>query len=78
MRYKASILVIVMLLTGWAGRAHTMPQIPVEDFTGQPAYQVVRVIDGDTVILLIEGQECTIRLQGVDTPETVHPATAFS
>ena len=74
MRYKASIIVAAMLLTGWAARVHTMPQIPVEDFTGQPVYPVVRVIDGDTVILLIEGQECTIRLIGVDTPETVHPA----
>lgn len=34
---------------------------------------IVRVIDGDTVRVLLNGQEHTVRLIGVDTPETVHP-----
>ena len=37
-------------------------------------YTVSRVIDGDTVELLIDGQKEKIRLIGVDTPETVHPS----
>jgi micrococcal nuclease len=35
--------------------------------------QVVRVIDGDTLEVTINGKTDKIRLIGVDTPETVHP-----
>jgi micrococcal nuclease len=35
--------------------------------------KVVRVIDGDTVKVLVNGKEETLRLLLVDTPETVHP-----
>ena len=34
---------------------------------------VVRVIDGDTIRVRVQGKEHTVRLIGVDTPETVHP-----
>ena len=34
---------------------------------------VVRVVDGDTLIVRLDGREETVRLIGVDTPETVHP-----
>lgn len=37
------------------------------------AYDVVRVVDGDTIIVSIEGKETTIRMIGIDTPESVHP-----
>ena len=46
---------------------------PVEDFTGDTAYKVVRVIDGDTVKIDYNGKATNVRLIGVDTPETVHP-----
>lgn len=29
------------------------PQIPIKDFSGMQAYKVVRIVDGDTVVLLI-------------------------
>ena len=52
----------------------TMPaSYPVEDFTGDTAYKVVRVIDGDTVKIDDNGKATNVRLIGVDTPETVHP-----
>lgn len=35
--------------------------------------EVVRVIDGDTLVALVAGEETTIRLLNVDTPETKHP-----
>jgi micrococcal nuclease len=40
-----------------------------------PAEQatVVRVVDGDTLVVEIGGSEERVRLIGVDTPETVHP-----
>jgi micrococcal nuclease len=34
---------------------------------------VTRVTDGDTVQVLVSGEKRTVRLIGVDTPETVHP-----
>ena len=46
---------------------------PVEDFMGDIAYKVVRVIDGDTVKIDYNGKATNVRLIGVDTPETVHP-----
>lgn len=34
---------------------------------------VIRVVDGDTIIVSDGGDELRIRMIGVDTPETVHP-----
>lgn len=36
-------------------------------------YEVVKVVDGDTIDVLIGEQKVRIRLIGVDTPETVDP-----
>jgi micrococcal nuclease len=36
--------------------------------------QVVRVVDGDTIKVSIDGQVYTVRYIGIDTPETVDPA----
>lgn len=44
----------------------------------QPAkkefYPCTRVVDGDTIVVEIDGVQEKIRLIGVDTPETVHPS----
>lgn len=34
---------------------------------------VVRVVDGDTLVAVIAGEETTVRLLNIDTPETKHP-----
>jgi len=36
-------------------------------------FPVTRVVDGDTVRVLIKGQDTAVRLIGIDTPETVAP-----
>ena len=38
--------------------------------------RVERVIDGDTIHVRVEGKSRTVRLIGVDTPETKHPTKA--
>ncbi len=38
-----------------------------------PEYSVVRVIDGDTIVVNINGNDEKVRLIGVNTPETVDP-----
>lgn len=35
--------------------------------------RVIRIVDGDTVVVLIDGREDRVRYIGVDTPETVAP-----
>lgn len=36
--------------------------------------EMVRVKDGDTYVMIIDGKETTVRLIGVDTPESVAPS----
>jgi micrococcal nuclease len=36
-------------------------------------FPVVRVVDGDTIAVEIDGANITVRLLGIDTPETVDP-----
>lgn len=42
-----------------------------EDGSGEGT--VVRVVDGDTIVAMIKGEETTVRLLNIDTPETKHP-----
>lgn len=37
-------------------------------------YKVSRVVDGDTLHVDLDGTDTTIRVIGIDTPETVHPS----
>lgn len=41
--------------------------------TGLTSAQIVRVVDGDTLIVDVAGKEQRVRLILVDTPESVHP-----
>ncbi len=47
-----------------APRGEVVSGVPVE-----------RVIDGDTIKVLLRGQDVTVRLIGIDTPETVKPGS---
>lgn len=51
-----------------------LPAVPDLDFTGWTTYDVERIVDGDTIVVEHSSRELyTIRLIGVDTPETKHP-----
>ena len=39
----------------------------------EQGWRVIRVVDGDTVEVERQGRSLTLRLIGIDTPETVHP-----
>ena len=41
--------------------------------TGAELYQVVKVVDGDTISVNMDGKTETLRLIGINTPETVDP-----
>ncbi len=50
--------------------------VPTQDLSPIPnskTYMVIQVVDGDTIKVNIEDVKTTIRLIGVDTPETVDP-----
>ncbi len=46
-----------------------LPALAFADERGK----VVKIVDGDTIKVKIGGSTETVRLIGVDTPETVHP-----
>ena len=52
--------------------AQPKPGLPVPSAVEGP-FPVTRVVDGDTVRVLIDGQDTAVRLIGIDTPETVAP-----
>ena len=59
------LVVVAVAVLAWLAGAPDLAQ------TG-PA-QVARVIDGDTISVRLDGDRDTVRLTGVDTPETTHP-----
>ena len=54
-----------------AGPAQTVPAGSENGWT--PNATVERVVDGDTIVVLIGGHQETVRLIGIDTPESVAP-----
>lgn len=57
--------------------AEILDEFYVEESSPQPnnnlqEAKVVRVVDGDTLIAIVNGEEEKIRLIGIDTPESVH------
>lgn len=50
----------------WDGRTQTVR-------IATKVYDVLRVVDGDTIVVDFNGTEEKVRLIGVDTPESVHP-----
>lgn len=64
--------IAVMVAVGWlaAGCGSRTAGAP-PDAPGTT--RVVRVIDGDTIVVRADGRDERVRLIGVDTPETKHP-----
>jgi micrococcal nuclease len=73
-----------VLLSGCAGAAGTATQgadapVPTQADSltpkGEtvPGVGVLRVVDGDTIHVLLSGQDVTVRMIGINTPETVKP-----
>ena len=53
----------VRAIKAWISPA---PAVPTKE------YEVMQVIDGDTLLVKIEGEAISVRLIGVDAPESVH------
>jgi micrococcal nuclease len=50
------------------------PKQPPTRRRGGARHRVLDVVDGDTVKVLHRGSEVSVRVIGIDTPETVHPS----
>ena len=66
---RAKMIGCAMLVCGFMGLVTSAQLDPI-------TARVERVIDGDTIHVRVEGKSRTVRLIGVDTPETVHPTKA--
>ena len=64
---------LLLLLLCASAAIFQMAILPGEDQEGP--YLVSRVVDGDTIVVAISGEPTKVRLIGVDTPESVAPAT---
>ena len=79
-RFSPSGLLILIVSVLWIGNADShIPRTPSGAYYPQQnvsrdiAYPVLKVVDGDTIKIDYKGKSETVRLIGVDTPETVHP-----
>ena len=60
-----------VLINSTAPATLNIPAVQVNP--SQTTYKIVRIVDGDTIIIDYNGVEERVRLIGVDTPESVHP-----
>ena len=66
---RAKLIGLSILIAGFASLITSAQLDPI-------MAQVERVIDGDTIRVRFEDKSYTVRLMGVDTPETKHPTRA--
>ena len=66
---RAKMIGLAMFIGGFMGLITSAQLDPI-------SARVERVIDGDTIQVRFEGKSYTVRLIGVDTPETKHPTKA--
>lgn len=65
---KAAHILYLVILLGIAVYYYFQPQKIVL----HGPYKVTRVVDGDTIVLPIDGAETKVRLLGINAPESVH------
>ena len=75
--YSGLLIICLICVVYLHHLLHPLPQMENSYTVQEPIlhglYDVVRTVDGDTIVINLDGAETTIRLIGVDTPESVHP-----
>jgi len=69
----ADILLFIAIIAVWIYQPEKAQRFDEADLLYQGPYEVVKVIDGDTIKLDIDDEITSVRLIGIDTPESVHP-----
>jgi micrococcal nuclease len=67
-------ILVLLLAAGWRPLRDALDGDDPGASASQPA-RVVRVVDGDTIVVVRGGAQERVRYIGVDTPETVKPRT---
>jgi micrococcal nuclease len=68
------VVTLVILAASFYFSSQKKVSLPLPTaFESGKSYQVIEVVDGDTVKVEIDGASATLRLIGLDTPETVDP-----
>ncbi len=73
-RFLLVSFTVLAIFTGIIWAALAPPAITTPSFSGQASYEVSRVIDGDPIVVNLQGMLEPVRLIGMDTPETGHPS----
>lgn len=70
---SANLAFVFLILVVFLSRG--LPEEPFKSdrVDRSASYPVLRVVDGDTIVIKLDGAQTKVRLIGVDTPETVHP-----
>lgn len=66
----AAAVLVAGTLAWWQNRPPEVPDGFSEDAV---AAELIRIVDGDTIVVEAEGAEERVRLLNIDTPETVSP-----
>lgn len=69
---SVTLAIVAALAIGGCGSETATPSA---ELPGEPNAEVVRVVDGDTIVVKTGGIEEKVRLIGIDTPETVKPGS---
>ena len=71
---KIFVLIIIVICAYFFGD-NLLTELPddAQDNGEFIAGVVTRVVDGDTAVIRVNGEDRRVRFLGVDTPETVHP-----
>lgn len=63
------VLALSLAVSGAAPEPLKLPGLKTPDLSKLTAWPVVRVLDGDTIVVGVRGRDTRVRLIGVDTPE---------
>jgi micrococcal nuclease len=67
------LTLLVLAVAAYTATVHDRSDAPAQ--RGQESGRVARVVDGDTIHVLVGGRDENVRYIGVDTPESVKPGT---
>lgn len=71
--FKKAILIIIVFISLFMVFVPLSHAYTETDMDKQKLFKVVKVVDGDTITVNIRGKNESVRLLGIDTPETVDP-----
>lgn len=78
-KYKTKIILITIIIIAcssaayFSGDTQSFYANKIPKIDSKKSYEVIHVSDGDTFEIRIDGQTVTIRMLGIDTPETIDP-----